>query len=128
MRRLPCLRARFEVARFVASIVLVSAAGCSHDATPEPAATAAPKVEPVAAAPLEPVRYDRDVRPILSDRCFKCHGPDGAKRQKDLRLDVAESATAIRGDHAAIVPGRRHCGHSQSQGPNFHHFDPAGCA
>jgi hypothetical protein len=52
-----------------------------------------------------PVRYDRDVRAILSDRCFRCHGPDSGKRQAELRLDVEESATAVRDGRAAIVPG-----------------------
>jgi len=45
--------------------------------------------------------YNRDVRPILSESCFACHGPDSGARQADLRLDREESACEI-----AIVPGR----------------------
>ena len=51
------------------------------------------------------VRFNRDIRPILSDKCYTCHGPDGSKRKAGLRLDVRASATADRGGHAAIVPG-----------------------
>ncbi|MBU6210439.1 MAG: DUF1549 domain-containing protein, partial [Planctomycetes bacterium] len=51
------------------------------------------------------IRYGRDIRPILSDRCFQCHGPDRAKQQAGLRLDSFEAATAARPDGAAIVPG-----------------------
>jgi hypothetical protein len=41
------------------------------------------------------VLYNRDVRPILSNNCFKCHGPDGEARQAELRLDHSKSAQAV---------------------------------
>lgn len=54
------------------------------------------------------VSYNFNIRPILSDKCFICHGPDGSKRQAGLRLDIADSAyKALQenpGAHA-IVPG-----------------------
>ncbi len=54
----------------------------------------------------EPVRYNRDIRPILSDNCFACHGPDKANRKGGLRLDEREAALApAESGDAAIVPG-----------------------
>ena len=47
------------------------------------------------------IEYNRDVRPILSENCFACHGPDSASRKADLRLDKREPAI----EAEAIVPG-----------------------
>ncbi|MEE3373105.1 MAG: PSD1 and planctomycete cytochrome C domain-containing protein [Planctomycetota bacterium] len=51
------------------------------------------------------VDFGRDVLPILSDRCFQCHGPDATKRVSELRLDRRESATTAEQGDAAVVPG-----------------------
>jgi len=55
------------------------------------------------------VSFNFHIRPILSDKCFKCHGPDANKRQAQFRLDIADSAFAPLKETKgafAIVPGK----------------------
>ena len=57
--------------------------------------------------PAPPVNYARDVRPILSDNCFACHGPDNHKRKAGLRFDTKDGAfTKLESGSIAIVPGK----------------------
>ena len=57
-----------------------------------------------ASAEPRDIDFNRDVRPILSDRCYACHGPDEHSREADLRLDQRESALRTNEGRAAIVP------------------------
>src|SRR5262245_2675291 len=50
----------------------------------------------------ERLLYNRDIRPILAENCFACHGPDSAARKSDLRLDKRDGAV----DYGAIAPGK----------------------
>lgn len=64
------------------------------------------EVDLPAAAPID---FNRDVRPILSDHCYACHGPDEGKRKAGLRLDQKESALGeLKSGSRAIVPGDLH--------------------
>lgn len=58
------------------------------------------------ATPAAAIDFNRDIRPILSNNCFKCHGPDAAERKAGLRLDLREAALQPTESGAvAIVPG-----------------------
>ena len=60
-----------------------------------------------AAQPAAKIDFNRDVRPILSNKCFACHGPDSAARKAKLRLDTKLGAFApLRDGSFAIVPGK----------------------
>jgi hypothetical protein len=63
---------------------------------------------PASAGELGKVDFSRDIRPILSDKCFTCHGPDAAKRKGKLRLDDQASAfgNQTKSKKPAIVPGK----------------------
>lgn len=62
----------------------------------------------ITASALDSVDYNLHIRPLLSDRCFKCHGPDANQRKANLRLDTSEGALAALKDNPtahAIIPG-----------------------
>jgi len=59
----------------------------------------------VPARAADPVSFNRDIRPIFADTCFRCHGPDEAARKGKLRFDIRDKALENRGGYFAIAPG-----------------------
>ena len=52
------------------------------------------------------INFNRDIRPILSNLCYHCHGPDKTKRQAKMRFDTRAGLFAKRDDHHVVVPGK----------------------
>lgn len=86
----------------------VAAAGAGLAASvlcSSPMTAVAEETRPATATPPATIQYNRDVRPILAEYCFACHGPDSASRKAGLRLDHFKDATADREGSFAIKPG-----------------------
>jgi mono/diheme cytochrome c family protein len=83
------MRQRFQV-RFVIAFAMATFASVSSTRAASPPA----------------IDYNRDIRPILAENCFACHGPDANKRKAGLRLDLREGATkSLKGGETAVIPG-----------------------
>jgi len=68
-------------------------------------ATIVGAADPVERPEAVRIDFSRDIRPILSDNCYHCHGPDAESREADLRLDLRAGTLVDLGGYATLVPG-----------------------
>ena len=90
----------YPVIALVTALILFQACGGNKDGA-----------EAIAAIP-DSVSYNFDIRPILSDKCLACHGPDANKRKAGLRMDDPQSAFAALKENPgahALVAGNPNC-------------------
>ncbi len=83
-----------------------SAAGIALGGLSVAMLAAAPGQAPVAAGVAKPVDFQREVRPILAENCFACHGPDVSTRKVSLRLDLPQDTLVARRNGTPVVPGK----------------------
>src|SRR4051812_23057937 len=71
-----------------------------------PVALLSVDVRSAAPVPGRAVNFQREVRPLLAENCFQCHGPDSTTRMAGLRLDLKDAAMETRRTGTVIVPGK----------------------